>query len=252
MILILVIGTIWMGQSAKEDTESAVHTVSLLYLNELAGRREQVVESNLQNKVDVIRIAIDLMTEEDLSDKAHLEAYQKHMKLLYKLDKFAFVDTDGLIYVSSGYQSNIDDYSFDYKTLSEPEISILNPGSDNKQVIIAAPVNVPFQGKTLSVCFMAIDMSEMLAGISMDYQSSDATFSNIYTHEGQSLTGHVLRDAEETNLLGALRSAAFEKRYDYARVEKDFAEGNPGVVSFSYRGVRETLSYVPISGTDCF
>ncbi len=39
--LILVVGTIWMGQSAKEGTETAVHSVSLLYLDELAGRRKQ-------------------------------------------------------------------------------------------------------------------------------------------------------------------------------------------------------------------
>ena len=60
--LILVIGTVWMGQSAKEGTETAVHSVSLLYLDELAGRRAQVVESNLRNKIDVIQTAVSLMT----------------------------------------------------------------------------------------------------------------------------------------------------------------------------------------------
>lgn len=42
--VILVFGTFWMGQSAKKDTDRAVRSVSLLYLNELVGRREQVVE----------------------------------------------------------------------------------------------------------------------------------------------------------------------------------------------------------------
>ena len=49
--LILVAGTVWMGQSAKKGTETAVHSVSLLYLDELAGRRVQVVENNLLNKI---------------------------------------------------------------------------------------------------------------------------------------------------------------------------------------------------------
>lgn len=253
VMLIVAIGTALMGQQAKKDTDSAVRRVSLLYLDELAGSREQVVEGNLQNKVNVIRTAIDLMTEEDLSDKAHMEAYQRRMKSLYSLDKFAFVDTEGLIYTSTGTQDNIGDYAFDYRTISEPDFSIFNLQSPNKQVIIAVPVRVPFQGKTLPVCFMAIDMSEMLVGLSMDYQSSDATFCNLYTRDGVSLTNQVLAgQAEETNLLEALKQADFEAGYSYEKVRADFTEGKRGVVSFSYRGVPETLSYVPIGGTDGF
>ena len=39
LVMILVFGTIWVGRSAKADTETAVRSVSLLYLDELAGRR---------------------------------------------------------------------------------------------------------------------------------------------------------------------------------------------------------------------
>ena len=253
VMLIMVLGTVWTGQNARHDTDSVVRTVSLLYLDELAGSRVQVVEGNLQNKVEVIRIAIDLMTEEDLSDKAHLEAYQRRMKSLYSLDKFAFVDTDGLIYVSTGMQNNIDEYAFDYRTISEPEVSIFNVENPDKQVIIAVPVNVPFQGKTLKVCFMAIDMTEMLAGLSLDYQSSDSTFCNIYTRDGIALTNQVLAgQAAEMNLLEALSKAEFDQGYSFEGLRGDFSEGRRGVVSFTYNGVRETLSYAPISGTDGF
>ena len=78
LVLILVFGSIWTGRSARTDTESAVHSVSLLYLDELAGRREQVVAGNMQEKIDVIETALDMMTEEDLSDPEHLQAYCKH------------------------------------------------------------------------------------------------------------------------------------------------------------------------------
>ena len=141
LAVILVAGTMWMGSRARHNTEEAVRSVSLLYLDELAGRREQVVEGNLQEKIQTIRVAIDLMDDEDLSDKKHLEEYQTRMKQLYHLDKFAFVDTDGLIYTSTGTQDNIDEYSFDYRTLAEPEISIFDPESTEKRVIIAVPVN---------------------------------------------------------------------------------------------------------------
>ena len=106
---ILVLGTMWMGRSAGKDTEGAVHSVSQLYLDELAGRREQVVAANMAGKIDVIMTALDLMTAEDLSDNEHLQAYQARMKKLYVLDKFAFIDSDGLIYTSLGTQDNIDE-----------------------------------------------------------------------------------------------------------------------------------------------
>ncbi len=251
IILLFVTGAIWMGKEAKKDTEKAVRSVSLLYLDELAGRREQVVESNLKNRIQDIRIAIDLMDPSDLSDKSHLEAYQSRMKALYHLERFAFVDRDGLIYTSTGTQTNIEEFHFDYKTISEPEISILNLESMDKKVIIAVPVNIPFQDAIFNVCFMQIDMAEMLSGVSMSSDSTDATFCNIYTSNGIALSNTVLGGlAQEDNLLEALRFAEYENGYFYDKVVADFSEGRRGEVSFTYNGIRETLSYVPVDGTD--
>ena len=117
LVVILVFGTIWTGRSAQRDTEQAVRSVSLLYLDELAGRREQVVADNLREKIDVIETALELMTADDLSDTEHLQAYQAKMKRLFVLERFAFVDADGLIYTSSGTQTDIDQYHFDHSTI---------------------------------------------------------------------------------------------------------------------------------------
>jgi len=251
LAIILVFGTIWMGQGANKDTEEAVRSVSLLYLDELAGRRKQVLEDNLQDKVQTIRIAVDLMTEEDLRDKAHLEAYQARMKRLYSLDKFAFVDADGLIYTSSGTETNIEQYSFDYRTLSESEISILNLDNGEHRVIIAVPTDISFQGKTLSVCFMSMDMDKMLSGVSMTTNTDGATFCNLYTKDGTALTNTILGGlAKEDNLLQAMEIAVFEPPYSYDRFVEQFQSGERSVVSFAYNGIRETLAFVPVSGTD--
>ncbi len=251
IVCILVLSTLWMGQSAKNDTDKAARTVSLLYLDELAARREQVVENNLQSNIKTIRIAIDLLTDEDLSDKAHLEAYQSRMKHLYNLDKFAFVDTDGLIYTSLGTQTNINEYTFDYRTISKPEISVLNLDTRDKKVVIAVPINIPFNGKALSVCFMEIDMKVMLAGASMDSGGDGATFCNIYTNQGVALSNTVLGGlSADDNLLVAVRNAEFEKGYDYDSFINDFQSGKKGEISFTYKGIRETLSFAPVQDTD--
>ena len=253
LIFILVIGTLWSGSEARKDTESAVRSVSLLYLDELAGRREQVVASNMQDKINVIHTALELMTENDLSDLEHLQAYQAKMKRLFVLEKFAFVDTDGLIYTSLGMQTDIDQYQFDYLTLDGPDISIKNLKSEDKKVIIAVPVNMTFRGKQLAVSFMEIDMKEMLSGVSMNGQEGDTTFCNMYTSDGIALTNTVLGGlAVEDNLLEALKNAEFDPGYSHESFVRDFYEGRSGEVCFTYNGVKETLSYVPVTGTNWF
>ena len=193
VILVFVFGMLWMGDNAKNDTMNAARSVSRLYLDELAGRREQVVEGNLNGRIRDIRVAIGLMTDENLSDMEHLRAYQARMKRLYNLEKFAFVDTDGTIYTSLGTQTNIDEYQFDYRTIMEPEISILNLHSADKKVIIAVPAgHIRFMGRELAVCFMEIGMDEMLRGVSMHSRDDATTFCNIYTSGGVALSNTVL------------------------------------------------------------
>ena len=249
---ILVVGTILVGQSAQRDAQDAARSVSLMYLDELAGRREQVVEDNLKDNEEVIDIAIGLMDEEDLSDSEHLQSYQAQMKSLFNLERFALVDADGLIYTSKGVQTDIDEYQFDYQTLSEPEVYVENEDSPDKKVVIVAPVEgVEFQGKQIVACFMELDMDVMLKGVSMQSQSSDSTFSNIYTSDGVALSNTVLGGlAVEDNLLEALEHADFDEGYSLEQVVSDFEEGRRGLASFTYNGIHETLSYVPVTGTN--
>ena len=182
----------------------------------------------------------------------HLQAYQARMKRIYDLDKFAFVDTEGLIYTSLGTQTNIGDYRFDYRTLDAPEVSVFNPGSPEKKVVIALPVRIPFGEETLCVCFMEIDMKVMLAGVSMETNAeTDATYCNIYTSDGIALSNTVLGGLSvEDNLLAAMRIAQFDAGYSYDRFLREFQACTAGEVSFTYNGIRETLSFTPVGGTD--
>ncbi len=254
VILILVLGTIWMGRSASRDTEKAVRSVSLLYMDELAGRREQVVSSNLNGIIEKIRTAVGMIVPDDLKSEESLRNYQNRMKQLYKLEKFAFVDTEGAVYTANeGRQADgIAAYHFDARTLSEPETHVHNLQSADKQVIIAVPIEpIAFGGHRLTVCFAEQDMKEMLAGASITSSNTGTTFCNIYTHDGIALSNTILGGlAVEDNLLDAMEHAVMEPGYSLEKMLTDFEEGNRGVVSFSYNGIRETLSYVPVEGTD--
>ena len=250
--ILLVLGTWWTGQSARSATEDAVRSVSMLYLDELAGRREQVVASNLQDSINTIETAVGFMTEDDLSDLEHLQAFQSRMKALYGLDKFAFVDDEGSIYTSLGMQYNIDEYGFDYTSITEPEISVKDLQESQKEVVIAVPLSsVVFQGHPLVVCFMEIDMQHLIEGLSLQSDTDETTFCNIYSTDGTSLTNMVLGGlASENNLLEAMSHAQFEPGYSLDAFLADFAGGKAGMTSFTYNGIPETLAYEPVHGTD--
>ncbi|MBQ9872320.1 MAG: response regulator [Eubacterium sp.] len=251
VLAIVIGGTLLMGHRASDDTQDAVRKVSLLYLDELAGRREQVVDNNLKRNIEIMEVAVALMEDDDTSSVEHLQNYQARMKKLYNLEKFAFVDTKGLIYTALGTQDNIGDYAFNYQTLSGPEISILNLNTADKKCVIAMPVDISLGGETLKVCFMEIDMKEMLSGVSMESTQDSATFCNIYTRGGVALSNTILGGlAVEDNLLEALKNAEFEDGDSYQGFLEEFENGKEGEVSFTYNEIRETLSYVPVKDTD--
>ena len=247
----VVAGTLWMGQNAREANEEAVRAVSVFFMDELAGRREQVVSTNLRNSIDDMENAISLMTEDDLKDEKHLQEFQSRMKTLYGLEKFAFVTSDGTIYTASGKRNDIDRFGFDYKTISQPEISVIEEDGANK-VIIAVPVDgLEIESKEIVASFTERDMEEMLNGLSLQSDTNETTFCNIYTRDGEPLTNMVLGGlAAEDNLLEALKHADFSDGYSYEQVESDFRSGKSNIVSFTYNGIAESLDYVPVEGTD--
>ena len=250
--LILVAGTVWNIRSTTKDTKDAIRSVSFLYLDELAGRREQVIEKNLNDNIRIIHTAVESLTEDDLSDTKHLQDFQKRMKALFHLEKFAFVDENGLIYTSQGTQDNIDEYDFDYRNIDGAEIFVKDIETENKKVIIAVPVNhIPFEGQKLVACFMEKTMDEMIQGVSISSDERNSTFCNIYSAEGISLSDIVLSgQADVSNLFTALEKAEFDKGFSLENVKRDFAEGKQGVISFTYNGIQETLTYYPVGGTD--
>ncbi len=252
---VLAGGIILLSRSSHKDASEAARSVSLLYMDELAGRREQVVEDNLNNHIDIIDNAVRMLTDEDLSGLEPMRAYQRQVKQFFHLERFAFVDSAGAIYTADeGIREEADQYPVSLVDLSETAIFIRNEKEADKKVIIAVPIrdrNLSIDGHLLVSCFMEIHMDVMLKGVSMETQGTDTTFSNIYTADGIALTNTVLGGlAVEDNLLEALARADYDEGYSYEQVVSDFREGRRGITAFSYNGIRETLSYVPVKGTN--
>ena len=113
MAMLVVAGTMWMGHNAREANDEAVRAVSVFFLDELAGRREQVVSMNLKNTINDMETAISLLSEEDLEDESHLSEFQAQMKKLYNLEMFAFINDKGTIYTAKGKRCDLEKFHFD-------------------------------------------------------------------------------------------------------------------------------------------
>ncbi len=253
VLLVLVLGTFWTGQTASKDTKTAVRYVSLMYLDELADRRSQVVAGTLKEYEDEMDIALGLLTREDLSSTENLMDYQARMKQLYGLEKFAFIDKDGVIYTSTGTRNDIDSYDVDYLNLPDTEFFIKNEDDDNKKIVLITSVdNLQCEDKTLVACFMETSMMEWLESVSMETNANNnTTVCNIYTLDGIPLANQVLGGmAEEDNLFTALEKAKFEDEYSLEDFKNSFSTGGEGDVSFTYSGVSGTMHYVPIDNSE--
>lgn len=167
-LVLLVLGTYFIGKYAKEDTEKAVHRVSLFYLNELAGRREQVVATTISDFKKNLDVVVGMLEEGDLASVQSLQNYLRRMKQLYLIEYIAFVDENGVMYTSRGTRTDIDLYPFNYKTIAEPLVAVKNMDGASKKVIVAMPMDrLPFQNTHLVAAFTEMDMSHMISAMSL-------------------------------------------------------------------------------------
>ena len=148
--LILLLTTIWVSNSARKSTSQAVSKVSDFYLEELAGRRAQVVAEELRRGFGYIENALDIIDETDLESLDTLHNFVGRVKKLCGIDKFALVDENGIVYTEFYTESGVGRYNFLSEKLTGPVISTEKPDGVRKQVVLAMPVdNITFQGSRI-------------------------------------------------------------------------------------------------------
>ena len=249
--VILLVTTIWVSNSSRTGTDQAVSKVSEFYLEELAGRRAQVVAEELRMRFSYMENAVAIVEDEDLESQETLRKFFGKVEKLCGLNKFALVDENGIVYKQYTTEPGYDQYSFLSGELTEPAIITMNLDRAKKEVILAIPVEgVEFQGSRIDVCFIQVDIEEMLSALTPQTNYNE-TFWSMYHRSGEDLTNTDLGDLEAgTNILLELKKADIYSGFSYEQLESDFANGRPGQISFSYMGEQENLCYIPVEGTD--
>ena len=249
--IILLLTTVWVATNAQTSTNQAVARVSEFYLEELAGRRAQVVSEELNNNYAYMERALAVIESSDLESQESLRRFLGRVKRLYGVSKFALVDENGIVYTQHSTASGLSRYPFLSQELTGPSISMSNLYGARKQVVLAIPVEgVVFQGTRIEACFIQLNVSEMLSSLTLQ-GDGNVTYCNLYHRSGESLSendfGYL---SSGQNLLDALKEARMEPGSSYAGLLQDFQDGTPGQISFHYENVHEDLCYVPVEGTD--
>lgn len=249
--VIFLVTTIWVFTSARTGTAQAVNKVSEFYLEELAGRRARVVSEELKNSFVQMEQALEVLEKGDLESQETLRSFLGKVKKLYNVEQFALVDENGIVYTEHSTDSGLSRYPFLSEKLTEPVINTSNLNGERKQVVLAVPVeNLFFQGARMTVCFTQINIDEMLSSLTLQ-TSGNETYCNLYYKNGAALADNDFGYLEAGgNLLAALKDADMGEGFSYEQVEKDFADGRSGQVSFSYQGLQEDLCYIPVEGTN--
>ena len=241
----------WVSNKARNSTNLAVSRVSDFYLEELAGRRAQVVSEELNTHLTYIENALTVLEDSDLESQETLREFLGKVKMLYGVDMFGLVDENGTVYTEQSASSGLDGYDFLTEELTGPVINTTNLEGERKRAVLAAPVeNISFQGVQITVCFIQINIDEMLSSLTLQTNNNE-TYCSLYHRNGEDLSNNDFGNFETgTNLLSALQDAEINDGYSYEQVKDDFTNGRAGEVTFTYQGFQETLSYLPVDGTN--
>ncbi len=248
---ILLITTIWVSSSARIGTSLAVNKVSEFYLEELAGRRAQVVSEELNSNFAYIENALGILDDADLQSQETLRLFLGEVKRIYGVEKFALVDENGIVYTEQSTSSGLSMYSFLSEELTEPVVSTTNLYGAKKQVILAVPVeHIAFLGAQIRVCFIQINIDEMLSSLTLQTGDNE-TYCSLFHRNGESLTNNDFGYLKaKSNIFSTLSEAVIDEGFSFEAMHSDFSNGKSGQISFNYRGSKEDLCYVPVEGTN--
>ena len=84
--VILLVTTLWVSNAARKGTDQAVDKVSEFYLEELAGRRAQVVNEDLKNNFAYMENALGILEASDLESLETLQRFLGRIKMLHGMD----------------------------------------------------------------------------------------------------------------------------------------------------------------------
>lgn len=248
LMAMVTANSIWASKQTISATDEAVSAVSSFYLETMADRRARMVTNQIDSSFNQMEKALVYIKEEGIESQEELRDMLGKIKDLLSLNGFALVNEDNIVYTQYTTYTGGSRHSFlSEGKLEERTISTVSLYGSSKQLCLAVPTpGLTIMGKPFKACFVQIDMKDIVDLLALDDQGG--TYFAVYSKKGGNLSGTELGPAVSTrNILEATKNLVSEEVWK-ENVDNFSGEAR-GDMSFSYGGVRETLSYVPIQGT---
>ncbi len=250
--LVLLYTSFRNSRLSEQSADEGVHSISEFYLEELGQRRSQTIASRLNQAAQNMNNVFNIAKQQKIENQKELRDFLQMVKALYGYDKVGIVDENELLYTEHATISGISRYSFLGDKIDKPTVYTVNLYGARKQMVLAMPVKGIKLGKTkLKLCFMQLDLSQMLDEISQQSaESKNDTISNVYYSNGEDMINYSYRESEGTNnILKLLRNVTYMDNHSYRQLSDDFRYGKSGFVSFIRDDVVNYMYYTPIENT---
>lgn len=249
VLLLIIVSTVWNVQSAQKQTQDVAESVSDFYVEELANRRVTIISDALKQNFQYMYNAVDSITKDDLKSIDSLRHYLGRIRRLYGVEKFSFVDQDGLVYTAHSTTTGKSRYPFLAEGLFEPLVTtVLNYGGE-KLLFIAIPVyGIEFNGKMITSCFAQVNIDQMVRSMTFRAENME-TYFNIYLKSGESLTSVPFGGVEPgRNILSVIHEND-ETLKSFQKISDDFQNERKGSIHVPYKRQNAHLYYTPVEET---
>jgi diguanylate cyclase (GGDEF)-like protein len=240
---------LWTSKRLIFSTDKAVSAVSSFYLEAMADRRSKTITNLIDNNFDMMAKAVDFIDDEQIESTEEFRNTIGRVKSLLSLSRFAFVDEDDVVYTQYTTFTGRSRYSFlaEDKMEERTIIPISIYGSSIELCLAVPTPGLEIMGKPFKACFVQIDSADVMNLLAFEDQGR--TYFAVYTRSGENLSGTDLGPAlHKDNIFEAMKGRLSEEALQ--KIHDDFEIGKQGSLNFTYNGADETLSYVPIKGTD--
>ena len=237
---VLIFTGVWISRTTQLSTNEAVHSVSKFYLQELAGRCRQVVESKMDSATLDLQNALSTIDSADLQSQETLQNWLRKMEVICDTEEIGLITKNGMVYTARNIQHIVEKH---YSSKIDDEAG---------EIILKVPVNnLNFLGTTIFDSYTVVDINAALDKHAMPMCAEDNTICNLYGKDGECLT-HFMDEVfpNRPNLFDATKDFKFTGDVSCEQMKADFADGKTGMTSFIMNDNEVLLFYSPIKNSD--
>ena len=250
IIMVTVIAnTIRSSRQTIRATDEAVYAVSSFYLDAMADRRAKTITNLINNNFELLEKSLGFFEYEKIENQQELRDVIGKIKSLMSLSRYALVDEDNIVYTQ--YTTYTGGTRHEFLSTGKLAGRVIDTvyfyGATSHLCLVVPTDGLVLMGKNFKACFVQIDIKDIVDLLAFDDEGR--TSFALYDKNGGNLSGTELGPVVSTNNL-------FDTVKRYVKGDKwdtfynGFLNDEKGSLTFSADNADETLSFVPINGTD--